>query len=140
MDEKNNDCAFILAQALNDLKTEKGDTFDINHVNLAELERRTNIPRGKLRGLQKHGFIETPRSSTGRPTGSKVLQGYTGVIDDLLRKGVKNSSVIYDRIKLLGYEGGKTVLKQYISTHKDLLPPKRQMVSPQGEPRKALHH
>lgn len=49
-----------------------------------------------------------------------------------LSKGVSNSNVIYDYIKGEGYTGGLTTLKEYISSHKHLLPPKRQSVSSQG--------
>lgn len=43
----------ILSQALAAMKAEEGSTFDIKHVNLAELGRLTNIPRHKLRRIQK---------------------------------------------------------------------------------------
>jgi transposase len=47
-------------------------------------------------------------------------------------KGVTNSSVIYDRLKELGFQGGLTIVKGYISSHKNLVPAKRQIVAPQG--------
>ena len=50
MNEGNrNDLQEILTQALNEMKEESGEKFNINKVNLAELERRTGISRGKLR-------------------------------------------------------------------------------------------
>ena len=61
-----------------------------------------------------------------------VLSGFTGALDDLLRKGVSNSAVILERLRDLGYAGGLTVIKEYIAKHRDLLPPKRQIVAPQG--------
>lgn len=42
-ENKHNDLQEILSQTLNDLKNESGDKFDINKVNLAEMERRTGI-------------------------------------------------------------------------------------------------
>ena len=60
------------------------------------------------------------------------MSGYTGVVDDLLKKRVTNSEVIYDRIKELGYTGGKSSLKYYIAAHESLIPAERQAVSPQG--------
>ena len=55
--ENRNDLQNILTQALNELKDELGEKFNINKVNLAELERRTGISRGKLRALKDNGFI-----------------------------------------------------------------------------------
>ncbi|SES08422.1 hypothetical protein SAMN02910429_02088, partial [Lachnobacterium bovis] len=44
MNEKNrNDLQEILTQALNEIKDELGEKFNIDKVNLAELERRTGI-------------------------------------------------------------------------------------------------
>ena len=40
--------------------------------------------------------------------------------------------MIYDRLQEIGYAGSRSSVKRYIATHKDLLPPKRQMVAPQG--------
>ena len=53
MNEGNrNDLQEILTQALNEMKEESGEKFNINKVNLAELERRTGISRRKLRRLK----------------------------------------------------------------------------------------
>lgn len=68
----------------------------------------------------------------GRKADTTIISGYTGVIDDLLRKSVVNSEVILDRIQEQGYTGSLTTVKRYISAHKDLVPPKRQAVAPQG--------
>ena len=38
MEEKNNDLTEIIAQALNEMKSDLGDKFDLKKVNLAELE------------------------------------------------------------------------------------------------------
>lgn len=53
MGEKNNDLTEIIAQALNEMKSELGDRFDPDNVNLAELERRTGISRAKLRRIKE---------------------------------------------------------------------------------------
>jgi len=127
-----NDSASILTQALEELKMEQGENFSLDKINLSELERRTGIPRGKLRGLQKNGFKEKPHGLLGRKSSTTVLTGYTGILDNLLRKGVYNSSVALDKLKEFGYVGGQTQIKVYLKEHKDLLPPKRQAVSPQG--------
>ena len=51
-EENRNDLQEILTQALNEIKEELVEKFNIDKVNLAELERRTGISRGKLRGLK----------------------------------------------------------------------------------------
>lgn len=132
MGEKHNDLTEILTQALNELKSEQGLNFSLEKVNLAELERRTGITRGKLRRLKDNGFVDKPHASTGRTSEKSLLTGFTGIIDDLLSKGISNSSVCYDRLCENGFKGGRTIVKDYISTHKHLLPAKRQIVAPQG--------
>ena len=74
-ENKHNDLQEILTQALEDLKNELGDKFDISKVNLAELERRTGISRSKLRTLKTNGFIIKPHGLTGKPSNnSKVIE------------------------------------------------------------------
>lgn len=129
----NSDSMQILSQVLEEMKEEQGKSFVLNQVNLSELQRRTGISRKKLRNLRKNDFKEKPRQSRKRKKKTTtVLSGYTGVIDDYLRKDVTNSEVIYDRLKEMGYHGGKTQVKIYIASHKNLLPAKRQIVSSQG--------
>ena len=127
-----NDLQEIITQAIEKMKKEQGSGFDIQKINLAELERRTGITRAKLRKLQKDGFVVKPHALSGRKAEKTVLTGFTGVIDDLLRKGVSNAVVCNDRIVELGYRGSLTTVKVYIENHKHLIPPKRQVVSPQG--------
>ena len=133
MNENNsNDLQTIITQVIEEMKSEQGHKFDLNKINLAELERRTGMTRAQLRRLQKNGFQITPHALTGRKADTTIISGYTGVIDDLLRKGVSNSEVILERIQEQGYAGSLTTVKRYISTHKDLIPPRRQAVAPQG--------
>lgn len=127
-----NDLSTIITQALADLKLELGTKFDIEKVNLAELERRTGISRAKLRTLQKNGFVVKEHGNKGRKAEVTVITGFTGVVDDLLKKGISNSEVVYERISELGYSGKQTQVKLYISEHKDLIPDKRHAVDPQG--------
>lgn len=131
-DTNSNDLQIILSQALDEMKAEQGDSFDLAKVNLAELERRTGITRARLRRYKKDGFIIKPHGRTGRKAEVTVLTGYTGVIDDMLRNNITNAVVCYDRITEMGYSGGQTQVRVYIENHKDLIPPKRQLVSPQG--------
>ena len=98
----NNDSATILTQVLEEMKREQGDSFSLDKVNLAELGRRTGISRKKLRRLKKNGFNEKPHGLVGKKAEVTVLTGFTGVIDDLLRKGVYNSAVIQERLEGAG--------------------------------------
>ena len=132
MNNQHNDLTEIIAQSLNEIKSELGDQFSLEKVNLAELERRTGISRSKLRRIKENGFIVPPHGLLGRKASVTIISGFTGVIDELLRRGVQNSAVIYDRLQEIGYAGSRSSVKRYIATHKDLLPPKRQMVAPQG--------
>ena len=127
-----NDLQEILSQAISQMKVEQGEKFDLQHSNLAELERRTGITRAKLRRYKADGFIIKPYGNTGRKAETTVLSGFTGVIDDLLRRNVTNAAVCFDRITELGYKGGQTQVRVYIEKHRDLVPPKRQAVAPQG--------
>jgi len=132
MDEhERNDLQLTISQALQKMKEKAGDKFDINEVNLAELQRLTGISRKKLRKLETDGFIVKPHGLTGRKKEHTVLSGFTGMIDALLMKGVTNSGTIKDRLDEAGYTGSQTTIKDYISKHKDLVPAKRQIVAPQ---------
>jgi len=132
MSNQHNDLTEIIAQSLNEIKSEMGDGFSLDKVNLADLERRTGISRAKLRRIKGNGFVVVPHALIGRKAERTVLSGFTGIIDSLLRKGVKNSNAIFERLQENGYSGGKTSVKDYVRSHKDLLPPKRKIVSPQG--------
>ncbi len=49
-------------------------------INLAELERRTGISKGKLRRLKANGFKDTPHGLSGRSNRPSVLTGYESVL------------------------------------------------------------
>ena len=127
-----NDLQKIITQAINEIKQEQGENFNLAKINLAELERRTGLSRSRLRHLKENNFIVTPHGRTGQKATATVLTGYSGIIDGLLRKGVTNSSVCFERLQEAGYTGGLTTVKTYIADHRDLVPPKRQLVAPQG--------
>ena len=67
-------------------KKEQGEKFDLNKINLAELERRTGITCAKLRRLKANGFIDKPHGLAGRKAEHTLLTGFTGIIDSLLQK------------------------------------------------------
>ena len=132
MSEQHNDLTEIITKSLNEIKDELGDQFSLEKINLADLERRTGISRAKLRRIKENGFVVPKHGLLGKKADVTVISGYTGIIDDLLRKGVKNATVIYGRLVEHGYTGSKSSVKRYVAEHKDLLPPKRKLVSPQG--------
>ena len=67
----------IIAQAIEEMKAEWGDTFSLEQVNLAELERRTGISRGKLRRLKKNGFQDSRRNGD---SGKHKITKLTGIM------------------------------------------------------------
>ena len=127
-----NGFADIISQVLAEMEAQLGNKFSLDQVNLAELERRTGISRSKLRRLKKNGFKEQPHGLVGQKASTTILSGYTAILDDLLRKGITNSSVCMERLQVVGYSGGLTTVKNYIAKHKHLVPAKRQLVAPQG--------
>ena len=94
-----------------------GERYSPEKVNLSRLEKMTGISRAKLRRLKKSNFQVLPHGNKGRKSESTVISGYEGVINHYLESNVVNSEVIYDRIKDLGYRGGKTSIKNYMSDH-----------------------
>ena len=121
-----------IAQALQQLKTEQGDKFSPDKVNLAELSQRTGISRKKLRNAKEHGFKIPVHGNSGRKKDKTVISGFTEHIDNQLSKGVTNSSVIFDRLQENGYQGGRMQVKEYIRNNKYLVPAKREAITPQG--------
>ena len=55
-----------IAQAIEEMKAEQGESFSLENINLAELERRSGVSRGKLRRLKRNGFQDLPRATKGR--------------------------------------------------------------------------
>ena len=139
MSEKTNDLTEIITQAINEIKLELGEKFNLDKINLAELGRRTGLSRAKLRRLKENGFVDMPHGRTGLKADKTVLTGFTGVIDALLTKGITNSSICFERLQVAGYQGGLTAVKTYIQDHKDLVPAKRQIVASQGNRGRRYH-
>ena len=120
MNERHDDLQEIIDAALREMAAEEGDGFDPQTCNLAEFCRRTGLTRSRARTVRAHGFRALPHGNSGRRTASGVLAGHTGLVDDLLRKGVINSQVIFERLLGQGYAGGLTTVKTYIAAHRDL--------------------
>ena len=122
----------IIAQAIEEMKEVQGESFSLENVNLAELERRTGITRARLRRMKANGFKSVPHGRSGQKADYTVLSGYTSTLDSLLKIGVTNSVVCLDRLNEMGYTGSLSTVKRYIAAHKYLVPAKRQQVNPQG--------
>ena len=112
-------CNEIIAQSISKMKETQGESFSLKDVNLAELERQTGISRGKLRRLKKNGFVMLPHGRTGQKSSHTVLSGFTSVLDNLLRLGITNSVVCFERLTESGYTGSLSTVKRYISSHQD---------------------
>ena len=121
----------IIAQAIAEMEETHGEFKSIDEINLAELSRRTGLSRAKLRRLKANGFCEVPHGLTGQQR-PQILDGYSAVLDSMLRSGVSNSAVCLERLQEMGFTGSRSTIKRYIAAHKHLLPAKRQQVSPQG--------
>ena len=59
---KSNGLEDIISQAIEEMKSEQGNNFSLEKINLAELERRTGISRAKLRRLKENGFVFKPHA------------------------------------------------------------------------------
>ena len=79
-----NDLQKIIAQGFNELKRIHGESFDAQKVNLVELMRFIGISRSCLRTFKKKGSHMAGASLRPMPQKPTVLDGYTGIIDDLL--------------------------------------------------------
>lgn len=128
----NDSCIEIITQAIDAMKAEQGDSFSLENINLAELERRTGITRARLRHLKQNDFKVKPHGRTGMRSENTVLSGYTSVLDNLLMLGITNSVVCHERLTEVGFTGSQSTVKRYIAAHQDLVPAKRQLVAPQG--------
>lgn len=115
----------IIDSALEAMGVIDKDGSIIKKVNLAEFGRRTGLTRSQCRTLAAKGFRAGAHGRCGMRADTTVLSGFSEVIDGLLREGVTNSSVIYERLCNHGYSHGLTAVKNYIASHKNLIPAKR---------------
>lgn len=132
MKVKCNDLETIVSHAIAEMKSEckDGDHFSLTSVNISELSRRTGISRSRLRTWKKKGGSFS-RKKRGTPA-FHIMDGFSSLLDGLLSKGVSNSVVCLDYLRHEGFSGSLSTVKKYISTHKDLLPPKHRPVEGLG--------
>ena len=106
----NADLEEILAKALEETRGPDGQ------VNLAEIQRRTGVSRKRLRRWKDDGFHLKP-DKRGRKPGSVKLKGYTEIIDGLLAQGIRNRDVVLRELQKAGFDGGRTIVGDYIASH-----------------------
>lgn len=124
---KEKDPSEILAEAIEKMKEIRGEEFSADRCSVAELMRLTGLTRARCRKIKADGLVIREHGNKGRKRSCTVLTGYEDTIDDLLRRGIRNSSVCMEAIAKEGYEGGISTVKAYIKTHLDLLPAERRM-------------
>ena len=73
----------IIAQAIAEMEAQHGEFSSIDEINLAELGRRTDLSRSKLRRLKANGFCEAAHGLVGKKK-DRILDGYSAVLDRLL--------------------------------------------------------
>ena len=129
---KSNGLIPIIAQAIEIMEAKIGRPIPLNKINLAELGRLTGLSRGKLRTLKRKGFTEDINVNLPVNARKSKLDGFEEIINTLLKLGVTNSPIILSRLKDQGFTGGLTIVKDYITKHKVLVPAKRILVAPQG--------
>lgn len=112
----------ILAQVLEEMKAEAGESFCLERINLAEVGRRTGISRARLRTWKRNGCKVAPHGNAGKAhPEARKLSGYEETLNGLLRKGVTNARVCFDRLREEGYTGSVSTVKRYIAAHPELI-------------------
>ena len=89
----------IVSQALQKMKEEQGESFRIETVNLATLQRMTGISRARLRRWKRN--LLSPEQCSRKK--KSILSDYTSVLDHLLSSGISNTVICFERLKQLGY-------------------------------------
>ena len=131
-DNERNDLQEIMDKTLEDMGRDVGGTLRPDDADLAEFARRSGPARSKDRTPRAKGFRATKHGRCGTRAAATVMTGHAEVADELLRGGVTNSSVIFDRLRDDGYEGGLTTVRDYVRSHMHLVPAKRKAVVPRG--------
>lgn len=86
---------------------------------IREIARETGHSRNTVRKYLRAGEMPEHRTSCKR---TSKLDPYKETIGELTSQGIFNCEVIYERIKAEGYAGGRTILRNYVSSFR---PPKQ---------------
>lgn len=119
----------IIDKTIDEIAQETGESFELDKMNLADFARRCGLTRSRARRIKSNGFLALPHGRCGKRAAVTVITGFEGVVDSMLKDGVTNSDVIFDRIKAQGYPGGKTTVKNYVAAHSHLIPAKRSLAA-----------
>ena len=77
-DNERNGLQEIVDKAIEDMAHETGDSFELDHLNPAELPRRTGLSRSKDRTLKAKGFRVLPHGRCGMKAEVTVISGFEG--------------------------------------------------------------
>ena len=106
-------------------------------LNLSEIKRRTGYPRKTIRRLMDCNLELKPHGNSHEKDTHLINGKARQKAEELLMKGVTNSTVIMEKLVELGYTGGLTTVKNFIKANKDLVPARRLTVQlPQGKVRR----
>ncbi|HQA59108.1 MAG TPA: MerR family transcriptional regulator [Acetivibrio sp.] len=83
----------------------------IQGKSISEVARMTGMSRNTIRKYLRNG--EQVHKAKGRKRQSK-LDPYKTAIGELMETGIYNAHTIFERIREMGYDGGITILKDYI--------------------------
>ena len=92
----------IIDKTIDEMACEAGDSFELDHLNLAEFSHRTGLTRSRARTIKAKGFVATPHGRCGMKAEDTVISGFEGIVNALLAEGVTNSEVIFERIASQG--------------------------------------
>jgi len=122
----------IITQAIEEMKSACGKDIPLDQINISELSRRTGVSRQRLRTLRKYGFKQPRANASSTIPHRTVMDGFESISDNLLRQGITNSVVHFERLQEFGFPGSISSVKRYIANNKHLVPPERLTVVPQG--------
>ncbi len=80
---------------------------------IRRISRETGLSRNTVKSYLKAQAI--PERKARKKKGSK-LEPFQKEIQEMMKLGIFNCEVIYPRLKELGYQGGKTTVKDYVRT------------------------
>lgn len=114
---KRSDMYITIIEAQEKLKAQGMDA-----KNISALERLTGISRPTIRNFIKNGCMTKVHGNTGKKRQHTKLSGYEEKLDSFISNGLVNSSRLLEELRRIGYTGGQTLIKEYVSQHRDLAP------------------
>ena len=132
--QKDKDAINIITIEIEKMKAEGIAFKKDGKFNLSEIQRRTSLSRKKIKRLLKNGLELKPHGNSHKKDNHLIAGKGEEKAIELLKQGITNSSVIYDKLKATGYSGGLTTVKNFIKANENLIPAKRLIIQkPQGK-------